>query len=352
MNCMRMLAVCALIVQIRAVGQPAADDFEAIVRRHVDAGTFQGSILVASDGEVVLSGSYGDANLEWANANTPHTKFRIASLSKAFAAAAVLKLAESGKLRLDASISHYLPEYRADTGSRITLHHLSSHTSGLPDFLDRGDYWSTASKRRYKWPDFIREYCSGDLKFEPGSKFEYSNSGYAILGLIVETITGQSYDDALRTLVLEPAGLHDTGFDDHRKILAHRATGYDRSARGHRTADYVDMTTACAGGGLYSTVLDLHRWDRALAGTTVLSAQSIKLMFRPNLDDYAYGWFVRQQALRAAPKVVHSHGGSINGFTSAIIRVPADGVCIVALSNLSRASTTKLANDLLAAIYP
>ena len=145
---------------------------------------FNGSALVAENGKIVYKGAYGLANMEWDIPNTPDTKFRLGSITKQFTATVVMQLVEQGKIKLDAKISDYLPEYRKDTGSKVTIHHLLTHTSGIPSYTDQPGFFENVSRNPYKVDEFVKKYASGDLQFEPGSKYSYNNSGYFLLGAI------------------------------------------------------------------------------------------------------------------------------------------------------------------------
>jgi CubicO group peptidase (beta-lactamase class C family) len=151
---------------------------------------FNGTALVAEDGKVVYKGAFGMANMEWGIPNAPDTKFRLGSITKQFTATLILQLVEQGKIKLDGKLSDYLLEYRKDTGEKVTIHHLLTHTSGIPSYTGEPGFFENVSRNPYKVADFVKQHASGNLEFEPGSKFSYSNSGYFLLGAIVERITG------------------------------------------------------------------------------------------------------------------------------------------------------------------
>ena len=173
------------------------------------------------------------ANLDWNIPNDGRTKFEIGSMTKQFTALLVLQLVEEGKLRLDGHLSDYLPYYRQDTGTRVTIHELLSHTSGIPNFISLPGFLDgPASRLRYAVKDFVQRYCSGDLRFEPGSKFEYSNSGYFLLGAVVEEVSGTPYEQGLKDHIFTPLAMRDFGYAHSETVLAHRAAGYERTASG------------------------------------------------------------------------------------------------------------------------
>jgi CubicO group peptidase (beta-lactamase class C family) len=308
---------------------------DALVEAYRQIGQFNGSVLVAENGAVLLKKGYGLAQMEWGIPNTADTRFRLGSITKQFTATLVLRQVEQGRIRLDGKLSDYLPDYRSDTGQKVTIHHLLTHTSGIPSYTDSPTFFPEVSRDPYPVDEFVKRFCSGDLEFEPGSKFHYDNSGYFLLGALLEKVSGRTYEQLLREEILDPLGMKDTGYDRGETILPHRAAGYERDLAGYRNAAYLDMSLPYAAGALYSTVEDLYRWDQALYGTAVLSEASKERMFTPFLEGYAYGWNVRTipEGEPEAGRKEIGHGGGINGFNTLIRRVPDDHGLIVLLNN-------------------
>jgi CubicO group peptidase (beta-lactamase class C family) len=228
-----------------------------------------------------------------------------------------------------------LPYYRKETGSRVTVEHLLTHTSGIPSYTGLPSFMSDVSRNPYEVRAFVEKFCSGDLEFEPGSTFRYNNSGYFILGAIVEQITGKKYEQVLKERIFDPLGMTSSGYDMPRTLLPKRARGYTRRLSGVINADYIDMSLPYAAGSLYSTVDDLYLWDQALYTEKVLPAASKERMFTPRLNNYGYGWAIRKQPIGAgkAERTTIGHGGGINGFSTLITRVPEDRHLVVLLSN-------------------
>jgi CubicO group peptidase (beta-lactamase class C family) len=228
--------------------------------------------MVARDDEPLLRQGYGMANREHDVPNTPETKFRIGSVTKQFTAAAALILQEQGKLDVRATIQTYLGDCPEAWGG-ITVHHLLTHTSGIPDYARLPD-----RERRIREPTtpdaLIALFRDRPLEFKPGERFAYSNSGYALLGRLIERISGKTYAEFLVEQIFTPLGMKDSGYDDARPVLKARAAGYARRQGGLENAPYLDMTNPFAAGGLYSTVDDLLKWDRALAANQLLSKKS------------------------------------------------------------------------------
>jgi CubicO group peptidase (beta-lactamase class C family) len=296
---------------------------------------FNGSALVVENGKVIYRGALGIANMEWGISNTPETKFRLGSITKQFTSMLTLQLVEQGKIKLDGKISDYLPDYRKDIGDKVTIHNLLTHTSGIPSYTDQPGFQSNVSRNPYQVADFVKKYTSGDLLFEPGSKFAYNNSGYFLLGAIIERVTGKTYEQVLKENILDPVGMKNTGYDHYETIIQKRAAGYSKTLDGYTNAAYLDMSIPYAAGSMYSNVDDLYLWDQALYTDKLLSAQSKELMYKPFLDNYAYGWVVANASFKQNDKPVPmiAHGGGINGFATFIARFPNEKNLIVILDN-------------------
>lgn len=350
MTACRVLAafVLCLLLFVPARGgeeEPREQKLEAYLRACVDVEGFSGSVLVADGGKTLLAKGYGLANREHEVANTPQTKFRLGSITKQFTAMAVLMLAEQGKLKVDDGVSVHFsaaPEAWKD----ITLHHLLSHTAGLTNFTNSPEY-----RRKWMLPsppsETIKRFINQPLEFAPGGQFRYSNSGYILLGEIIEQVAGQSYAEFLRKQIFEPLEMKDSGYDTHEAILQHRAAGYERNEQGIANADYLDMTQPHAAGALYSTVEDLYRWDQALNDSKLVSKESLEKMYTPVKGNYAYGW----QVTKRGGRTQIAHGGGINGFSTYILRVPAEKLCVVVLSNLVPSPVGRMGGDLAAIVW-
>jgi CubicO group peptidase (beta-lactamase class C family) len=329
-----LLAILAL--QTSAFAQNKAAKIEEVLSLSQKYGQFNGSALVADDGKVIYKKGFGLANMEWDIPNAPDTKFRLGSITKQFTATLILQLVEQGKIKLDGKLIDYLPDYRKDTGAKVTIHNLLSHTSGIPSYTSLPGFFQNVSRNPYTVDEFIKKYASGDLEFEPGTKFVYDNSGYFLLGAVIEKVTGKPYEQVLKENIFDPLGMKNSGYDHWGTILNKRATGYARTPRGFQTAAYLDMSLPYAAGSLYSTVEDLYLWDQALYGDKVLSAKSKELMFKPNLNNYGYGFVITKATLAPPTKLqvpVIQHNGGINGFNTVIVRMTNEKRLIVLLDN-------------------
>ncbi len=353
-----VIFVCALLVIHEAsFAQDKVGKIDELMQLYFDYGQFNGSVLVSEGGKVIFKKGYGMANMEWAIPNTPDTKFRLGSITKQFTAMLILQLVEENKIDLEGKLSDYLPYYRKDTGNLVTVHHLLTHTSGIPSYTGLPNFMEELSRDRYPVDEFIKTYCSGDLEFEPGSKFVYNNSGYFILGAIIEEATGKTYEDVLKAKILDPSGMVDTGYDHHDTLLLHRAAGYEKRAGGYVNAAYLDMSLPYAAGSLYSTAEDLFIWDQALYTDELLSDELKELMFKPHISAegayYAYGWMVGEKSFPKSKEKVKwiAHGGGINGFNTLIQRFVEDRHLVVLLNNTGGAPLSAMSDGILNILY-
>lgn len=341
--------VFASMFALLVCGSPAshAQDLarlDQIVQSYVDDKNFTGTVLVARNDRVLLNKGYGHANREWAVPNGPDTKFRIASITKQFTAAAILLLAERGKLRIDDRISRYLPD-APGAWKDITVFHLLSHTSGIPD-LTRFENFPDIQASPTTAARSIASFRDKPLEFAPGERFSYSSSGYILLGYLIEQLSGQSYDRFLQEAIFTPLGMKDSGYDRNATVMERRASGYTVTKAGVEHAEYVDMSLPYAAGALYSTTQDLLRWQRALYGGKLLSPASLKTMTTAYKDDNALGLEVMN---RGGVQEI-SHTGHIQGFRSFLGRYPATGIDVVILGNLDGRVGTGLLQDRLAKV--
>lgn len=328
------LLAISLSLPVVALSQSVADEIDAFVSRYHELHQFNGSVLVAQNGEVVYEKGFGYANMEWSIPNSPDTKFRIGSVTKQFTAVMILKLVEAGEVSLDGKITDYLPDYPAEIGDQVTIHHLLTHTSGIPSYTGLPGFMAENSRDPYTPEELVAVFASLDLEFEPGSDWRYNNSGYFLLGRIIEEVTGTPYDQVLYEMVLEPLGLDATGYDHFSDVLPGRAAGYSQAFHGYENADYLDTSLPYAAGSMYSTVRDLFEWDRILYTDRVFDSSGTKeAMFTPFLNNYVYGWGVRDLQVGDSTTNLISHGGGINGFVTGFWRLVDDQHTIIVMDN-------------------
>ncbi len=317
-------------------GQAADKDVAALMDAYLAAchklDRFSGSVLIAHKGKIVLSKGYGMANYELGVPNSPETRFRLGSVTKQFTAMAILQLEERGKLKVTDTVKSIFPDYPG--GEKITIHHLLTHTSGIPNFTDSPDYFKTQTLPSPVLQT-VERFKNLPLDFAPGERMSYSNSGYVLLGAIIEKVTGGTYEEFVRENIFRPLGMEGSGYDHTETIIKNRASGYEFPADKLANASYIDMSIPHAAGALYSTVEDLYKWDRALYTDKLLSPAARTRLFTPFKGTYAYGWSIGSFA---GHKTI-GHGGGINGFTTDIIRFPDDDACVIVLNNFATGFT-------------
>jgi CubicO group peptidase (beta-lactamase class C family) len=310
---------------------------------------FSGTILLARKGVPIVAKGYGWANAEWEIPNTTQTKFRLGSITKQFTSMAILQLQEQGKIKVQDPICTYVSPC-PDAWKPVTIHHLLTHTSGIPSYTNFPTYTKTMMV-----PMTIEQMVAGfrdlPLEFEPGSQFKYDNSGYFLLGVILEKVSGKTYEDVLRDQIFAPLGMKDSGYDHSDVILSRRAAGYAGQGSSFVNAAYLDMVQPFAAGALYSTVEDLLKWDQALDTDKLLPAPAREAMFTPFKNGYAYGWSVPIVSPQTFGRRQFTHGGGINGFSTMIMRLPDDNVTSIVLANNQQAPSGAIARDLLAIFF-
>lgn len=313
--------------QTPAVPQGLDQKVDALVQRYAAFG-FEGAVVVAVDDQVAARG-YGVADPATGRRNDARTLFEIASITKQFTAAAILVLQQRGALFTTDSIAKHLPSV-PEHSRGITIHHLLSHTSGVPGTNTKGSGEDLELA--------VVEYLGEGPVREPGEKWEYWNGGYALLAGIVERDSGQPFTDFCRENLFVPAGMDDTGFTGSEQLPRDRAAvgtssrGAPRSALDHPYGSYGYQYRGM--GGVVTTVLDLVKWHGALQGDTVLDEAARTALFggvaHARGQDYAYGWFVGK-TVNGTPR--HQHGGSVRGFMSDFRRFPEDNACVAVVAN-------------------
>ena len=338
------LTFCLLLLCGAASAQDMAR-MEQVIQSHVSAGTFMGTVLVARDGAVILDKAYGMANLEWDVPNTPATKFRLGSITKQFTAAAILLLEERGKLKVDDRVKAYLPDSPM-AWDRITIFNLLTHSAGIPNFTSSPDY-NTIKLSARSADAAVVAFRDRPLDFGPGEKMSYSNSGYLVLGAIIEKVSGQTYEKFVAENLFAPAGMTDSGYDSNTAIMKRRASGYIRAPGGYSNAGYLHMSIPHAAGALYSTTHDLLKWEQALFAGKIVSKASLDRMITPFKNDYALG--LTSTLVNGRRRI--AHGGGIDGFNTQLAYYPDSKTVVTVLSNVNGMVPDVLAGQLGALVH-
>jgi D-alanyl-D-alanine carboxypeptidase len=319
---------------------------DAIVSRFVANNLFAGTVLVAKGGVPLVRQAFGLANREWQIAHVPAGKFRLGSLTKQFTATAILQLAEAGKLALEDEISRFVPQ--APVAWRgVTLFHLLTHTSGIASYTSIPGFFLQEARIDRTPLEVVALTREEPLSFPPGSQFRYNNTGYTLLGMVIEACSGVSYEDYIKSRILMPCGLADTGYDHDEVILPQRVQGYRYENGRFKNAAYIAMSVPYAAGSLFSTIDDLMAWQRMLTAAQPINADSIALMFADHGHGYGFAWGIQRQFARRN----FAHAGGINGFSVVISHYPDDDLLLILLANIQGAPVQKLAHDLAAEFF-
>lgn len=342
---LRFPALIALLCSCQCFCQEIDRKTDELLTAYSKLKYFSGSALVAKGNTILFDKGYGMSNYELEVANKPNTKFRIGSVTKQFTAMCIMMLAERGLLKTEDSITKHLPDC-PEAWEKITIHHLLTHTSGLESYTDllklNKDMRAPASVKK-----IIDTFKDKKLKFEPGTKFEYCNSGYLLLGYVVEKIYGKGYEAFLRENIFDVVGMKDSGYDHGKTVIKNRADGYTIGKDGYSNCDFLDMSWPYAAGALYSTVEDLYKWDRALYTEKLLKKETLAKIFTPFKGDYGYGWVIGNLF---GHKLIW-HNGMVNGFRACIKRFVDDDVCIVVLANCEASPVEEIARGLAAILF-
>jgi CubicO group peptidase (beta-lactamase class C family) len=290
---------------------------------------FMGSALVARGDQILFNKGYGFANLEWNVPNTPATKFRLGSITKQFTAASILLLEERGKLKIEDPVKKYLPDAPA-AWDKITIYHVLTHTAGIPSFTNGPEY-PKLRPFAHTPEQIVALFRDKPLEFEPGEKMAYSNSGYVLLGFLIEKVSGETYQNFLQKNIFDPLEMKDSGYDSNFSIIPRRAAGYTPGANGLQNADFEHMSVPFSAGALYSTTENLLRWEQGLFCGRLLSAASLEKMIAPFKNGYALGLGIN--TVKGRKQI--SHGGGISGFNAFLSYYPEDKLTVAVLSNIN-----------------
>lgn len=310
----------------KAFSQSKASEIDRLLSTYHKLRKMNGSILVAEKGKVIFTKGYGYKDISRKTFNDVNTIYQIASVTKPFTSTLVLKLAELKKLSLDDKVSRFYPNF--PKGDSITITQLLSHTSGVSDHQP-----DTSQKVDKPTPmeTFMESMKNRPLDFNPGSQWRYSNSGYILLGYIIEKVTGMTYYQAMTKYIFKPLKMNQSAFDFIKLQDTNKATGYWSFPENERaeTAKLIDYTGPQAAGAIYSTVGDLYKFHRGLQDGKIIRPELLQQAYREVKDNYGYGWLLENVEGKS---MVH-HSGDIWGFKSEFARIPQDDICIASLSN-------------------
>ncbi len=339
---------CNLLYAQQKNEKDLAAEFDKVLAEHFKPNEPGATALVSKNGKVIYKKSIGLAKLE---SNTPMKAdhiFRIGSLTKQFTAVAILQLMEQGKLNLQDEITRFIPDYPTQ-GAKITIEHLLTHSSGIMNYTAMQDYQERMALD-LKPTEMINHFKNQPLRFAPGTRWEYSNSNYFLLGYIIEKISGKSYSEYIEKNLLKPAGMKKSLYASNEKLVKDKVEGYSKNETGFEIAPAISMTQPYAAGSILSTVEDLFKWNQALLANKLVKKESLEKAFtnyklaNGKLSDYGYGW--RFGNIYDSPSTWH--GGGINGFGTMQLYLPKEDVVVVVFANCDCRFPKEIASELAA----
>jgi D-alanyl-D-alanine carboxypeptidase len=312
------------------------------------------SVAVVEKGHVVYSKGFGLANLEQDVEANASTVYRIGSITKQFTATMIMQLVQEGKLSIDDSIEKVLPEM-PKAWSKVTVKNLLNHTSGIKSYTELKGMMEKDAMQPTTPLGIIKKVENEPMDFEPGTKWHYNNTGYELLGILIEKLDKRTFAESLKTRILSPLGMNHTYFVSERSIVRYRAQGYSFGKNGYEHAQYLNMDWPYAAGSIESTVLDLAKWDEALYGEKILPKDLLAKMWEPTvladgtIQNYGFGWGTD----KFNGQLLVEHGGGIHGFTTQIRRVPSKGMTVIILTNTDGPSNpAAIANEVMGLMDP
>jgi D-alanyl-D-alanine carboxypeptidase len=337
----------------RASQTPNSDAIDDFVRKQMEQRHIPGvSLAIVQQGKMVKATGYGMANVELSVPATQDTVYQLASVTKTFTATAIMMLVEEGKLNLDDKIGKHLPNLPT-AWEDVTVRQLLNHTSGIKSYTSIPDFFKSARKD-FAQQEIIDLVASAPLEFAPGEKWRYNNTGYFLLGMLIEKTTGKKYGDFLSERIFKPLDMAQTRVNDLHAVIPNRAQGYAWDGKSLRNGDYVSPTQPFSAGMLVSTVSDLVKWDAALYSEKLLKKSTLESMWTPTTlakdeqADYGFGW-------QTKPQNGHrqlAHGGGIPGFSTQISRFVNDQLTVIVLTNSGSGNAGAIASGVAALVEP
>ncbi len=345
---MKRITMLAAMLCVMHAGlcQDAGSKIDTLISAYAKLYRFNGAALVAKNGTILLNKGYGYRNADDKVLNDDKTIFQLGSITKQFTAAVILQLQKQKKLALSDKLSKYFPGY--PKGGSITIQQLLTHTSGIYNYTNDEKFMENEITKPATREKMMALFQDKPLDFSPGTAWSYSNSGYSLLGYIIEAVTKKPYEEAVRKYIFTPLKMKHSGFDFTHLKSNEKAIGYFKlNDKESMPAPIVDSTVSFSAGAMYSTIGDLYLWHEGLENNIVLSKTQQEAAYTPVKNDYGYGWGI--DSIDGKRRV--GHGGGIHGFITNISRVPEDDLCIVLLSNASDQSLNDITKSIYAILY-
>ena len=348
-----ILCTLALGAAVACSADTTGDDISRNADQYLQAlsesGRFSGTALLARDGQTLFVKGYGFADEKAQLPNSASTRFPAASITKTFTATMVLQLQKRGSLAISDPMCKYV-EPCPPAWQSITLRHLLMHTSGIPNYASAPDFESRSRTRRSA-DEIIATFRDLPLEFAPGARYHYSNSGYFLLGTVLEKVSGRTYATLLADFILKPLGMSDSGCLTGEREPPALATGYRPHGANNAAANNVDPSWLFAAGCIYSTVEDLHKWERALSTDALLPRSELEAMWSKDLGEYGYGWQILPPSPQTLNRSLVLHAGGIPGFSTDLLRYPNEHVTVIILANLNPVGMPEVSRSLSAIVF-
>ncbi|NDV42216.1 serine hydrolase domain-containing protein [Flagellimonas sediminis] len=340
-----LFLIFVLGIQQHLTAQDLESEIDQVLETKFESNGPGAVFLATKNGKIIYNKAFGLSNLELQIPMQTDNVFEIGSMTKQFTAVAILMLMEEGKLGLEEETTQYIPEYPTH-GHRITIHHLLTHTSGIKDFT-KVKGLNAIAQNHMEPMEIIDFFKDEPMDFAPGAEFKYNNSGYVLLGYIIEKVSEMSYEDFVEQRIFNRLGMPSSRYASHSEVVPKRASGY------HKREDYINarhisFSIPYASGSLMSTVADMFTWEEAIKNHVLLSKETTQLAFTNytlNNGDpihYGYGWHVKEME----DTLSYEHGGSIFGFKSMGVYLPQEDIYVIGLSNCDCNSPTEVTREI------
>lgn len=332
-----ILSFIVVFLSVQLFAQSIEQKIDELLTAYAAQNKLNGSVLVAQKGKIIYEKGFGYRNAEAKMPNDVNSIFQIGSITKQITAAVIMQLQQERKLSVQDKLSKYFSGF--PNGNKITIENLLTHTSGIHNYTNDTILVGTSDvTRHYSSREMIEVFKSYPPDFEPGTKWSYSNSGYSLLGYIIEKVARKPYEKVVRERIFEPLGMENSGFDFTNLSSSNKAKGYFSLVEKPIPAPIVDSTIAYSAGAVYSTVEDFYKWESAINSNKILKPESWKTVFTPYKNKYGYGWAIDSLYGR----LTTSHSGGIHGFSSYILRFPQDEVAVIVFDNTGSNALEKI----------
>jgi CubicO group peptidase (beta-lactamase class C family) len=341
-----ILVIVFTVLTISLFGQTKEEKLSELLEAYNKLNEFNGSALITQNGKTLLDKGYGFKNVATEETNSPNTIFQIGSITKQFTATIILKLEENKKLKLTDKLSKYFPDF--PNGNDITIFNLLTHTSGIYNYTNDVEFMKSEAVKPANEAKILALFKDKKLDFTPGNQYYYSNSGYMLLGYIIQKVTKQPYEKVVDDYIFKPLKMNNSGFDFVHLNDNNKATGYfSISGKNSIKAELVDSSVSFAAGAIYTTTADLLKWHNGILNNKIVKRASIQKAFTAYKNNYGFGWFI----VNINGKEITSHAGGIFGFNANLARVEEDNVCILLLNNVGNPKLEQITKDIFAVLY-